>query len=113
MLNAEVALQLDDEVVPVRVKNRALVSEGKIVGRYGANPILNCMIYEVELLGGQVKNYAANVVTENIISQIDYKEYSATLVNSNVDYKIDDSEVDTEDKYIVTRIGKHGLRKTS
>ena len=49
MLNVEVELQLDEKVVSGRVKWQALVPEGKIVGSYNENPMLNYMIYEVEL----------------------------------------------------------------
>ena len=49
MLNVEVAIQLDEKFVSGQVKQKALVPEGKIVGRYYANTMLNHIIYEVEL----------------------------------------------------------------
>ena len=49
MLNVEVAIQLDEKFVSGQVKQKALVPEGKIVGRYHANTMLNHIIYEVEL----------------------------------------------------------------
>ena len=38
------------------------------------------MIYEVDLTGGRVKDYAANVIDKNIFSQVDDKGYSVTIV---------------------------------
>ena len=46
MLNGEVALQLNKNVVAGQVKQRALIPEGKIVGKYYYNPMVNSMIYE-------------------------------------------------------------------
>ena len=81
MLNGEVALQLNKNVVAGQVKQRALIPEGKIVGKYDYNPMVNSMIYEVEFPDSQVKDYAENFIANNILSQVDYKGYSVTLVN--------------------------------
>ena len=106
MLNAKVVLQLYGNFVAGRVKQQVLVPEGKIVGRYDANHILSSMIYEVELLDGQVNYYVANVIVENMLSQVDYKVYSVTLVYSIVAYKRKDSAVDKYITYVVTRRGQ-------
>ena len=99
MINVKVELQLDEKVVSGKVKHRLLAPEDNMAGRYDANPMLNSMIYEGEFPDGQVKDYAANVITENMISQIYDKGYSVTLIDSIVYYKRDDSEVDKNDKY--------------
>ena len=58
-----------------------LVPECKIVRRYDANHMLNSTIYEVELPDVQVKDYAANIIAKNMLSQYDDKGYSVTLIN--------------------------------
>ena len=63
-----------------------LVPEGKIVGGYNTNPMLNYMIYEVYFPRGQVKEYETKVITKNMLSQVDNKGYSFTIVDSIVDY---------------------------
>ena len=50
------------------MKQQALEPEGKIFVRYDANPIKNSMIYEVELPGDQMKYYAVNVISKNMLS---------------------------------------------
>ena len=60
LINAEVQLQLEDEMVLGTVKRRALGPDGTSVGTYDENPYLNSMVYEVEFPDGQTKEYAAN-----------------------------------------------------
>ena len=68
MLNTKVSLQLYKIVVAGQVKWQRLLTEGKIFGRYNDSPMLNDMIYEVELPDVQVKDYAANIITANMLS---------------------------------------------
>ena len=42
-----------------KVKRRAIGPDGKVIGLYDENPIMNFIIYEVEFPDGQVKEYAA------------------------------------------------------
>ena len=80
ILNVDLALQLDEKVVAGRVKRQSLGLEGKIVGRYDDNPTMKYMIYEVGFPYGQVKDYAVNTIIENVLSQVDDKGYSVTLI---------------------------------
>ena len=48
--------------------------------------MLNYMIYEVYFPRGQVKEYETKVITKNMLSQVDNKGYSFTIVDSIVDY---------------------------
>ena len=55
------------------MKHLELVTYVNIVGGYNYNPFLNSMIYEVELPDAQVKNYAGNIIAENMLSEVDDK----------------------------------------
>ena len=81
MLNAKVALQPYYKFVAGRAKQRELGPEGNIVGRYDASHMMKSMIYEVDFPDGQVKDYAVNVIAENMLSQVDEKGYIITLIN--------------------------------
>eukprot|EP00957_Ditylum_brightwellii_P081433 6194205-Ditylum_brightwellii.AAC.1 len=52
--------------------------------------MMNMMIYNVEFSDGQVREYAANIITENMLTQVDTDGYTKTLMDSIVDYKKDD-----------------------
>ena len=70
LINAEILLQLDDKMVMKKVQGWSLGDNGKVMGSYDDNPILNS-IDDVEFPDGQVKEYAANILAENMLSQVD------------------------------------------
>ena len=43
--------------------------------------MLNYIIYELEFHDGQVKYYATNVITDNMLSNVDEEGHSVTIVN--------------------------------
>ena len=55
LLNAEVQLQLDNEIALGKVVHQALGPEGIVVRKYNNNPILNSMTYKVEFIDGEVR----------------------------------------------------------
>ena len=58
---------------------RSIGPSGKLAGVYDTNPRQNTMVYEVEFPDGQVKEYAANILAESILSQIDCEGFSTVL----------------------------------
>eukprot|EP00957_Ditylum_brightwellii_P093901 7150663-Ditylum_brightwellii.AAC.1 len=73
IINAEVQLHLQDHIATSKVKRRALGPNGRTACSYNDNPMLNSTVYEVEFPDGEVKEYAANVIAENILMQVGYK----------------------------------------
>eukprot|EP00957_Ditylum_brightwellii_P174369 13275884-Ditylum_brightwellii.AAC.1 len=53
--------------------------------------MMNTMIYDVEFPDGQVREYAASIIAENMLTQVDSDGYTKTLVESIVDYKKDEA----------------------
>jgi hypothetical protein len=114
LINAEVQLQLGDDITSARVSKRATGSDGKTVGTYNDNPILNSIVYEVEFPDGQVKEYSANTIAENMLTQVDSDGFTLTLMEGIVDYRKDEeTAVSKQDMYVVTRRGQKRLRKTT
>ena len=54
------------------------------------NPAHNSMVYEVEFPDREVREYTANVIAENMLSQVDHEGYSTTLMAGIIDYKKDE-----------------------
>ena len=50
---------------------RTIKSNGNIIGTFYENIVLNLLVYDVEFLEGAVKHYAANVIDENVLSQVE------------------------------------------
>ena len=73
------ALQIDSEVKKGKVVRRATGPDGKVTGTHEDNPILNTVLYDVEFPDGQVREYAANVIAENMLTQVDSDRFTLTI----------------------------------
>lgn len=118
MLQAEIVLNKDSHMGPTVsrgiVARRALSPSGKTTGTYDPNPILNTMQYEVEFDDGTMCEYAANVIAENMVNQIDMEGFTVRMLESIVDHKRDhDVAVPKEKGYVVTKRGNRRKRKTT
>ena len=114
LINAEIMLQHDNEVMKGKVKGRSISDDGRVTGTYDDNPILNSIVYDVEFPDGQIKEYAANILAENMLAQVDLDGHTTLLLKEIVDYKMDPTKaVPITDKYLVTPSGKRRHRKTT
>ena len=86
IINAEVQLQLGEEMVNGKVIQRTIGPHGQVTGTYDNNPFLNSIIYDVEFPDGQVKEYAANIIAENMSTQVDSDGMSTTLMEAIEDH---------------------------
>ena len=114
IIHSEVALQLGESISTGKVTKRALGPDGRTAGTYDDNPMLNSIVYEVEFPDGQVKEYAANIIAENMLTQVDSDGYSTTILKAIIDYRKDEAvAVPKADKYVYTSSGQKRLRKTT
>ena len=114
LLNAQVSLPDGDKDVIGKVIQRSIGPDGKITGVYDDNPMLNSIIYDVELPDGQLKEYAANVIAENMLTQVDSDGYSTTMMKGIVDFSKDEAvAVPKSEGMISTKRGHRRLRKTT
>ena len=54
-----------------KISRRILDEDGKLVGKYSNNPMLNTLMYDVEFPDGATKPYAVNMIAENIHNSVD------------------------------------------
>ena len=114
IINAEVQLQLGEEMVTGKVIQRTIGPDGQVTGTYDNNPFLNSIIYDVEFPDGQVKEYAANIIAENMSTQVDSDGMSTTLMEAIVDHRRDDEKaLQHHEKYVQTKNGRRHLRETT
>ena len=74
---------------------------------------MNSVIYDVEFPDGQVKEHAANVIAENMLSRVDKDGFSNMMLESIVSWKKDESAVDKADKCVVIGNSQRRLRKST
>ena len=114
IINAEVMLQNGDKLQSAKVLQRSIGPDGTIEGRYNDNPVLNSIIYDVEFPDGTIKEYSANVIAENMLSQVDSDGFSMTVMEGIINHQMDETTaVHKDDRYIVTPSGQRRLRKTT
>ena len=71
LINAEVLLDDGDSAALARVVCQAVDSDGKVIGKWDSNPILNTLVYECEFNDGTIKEYAENIIAFNIYEEGD------------------------------------------
>ena len=76
-----------------RVIGRLVDPEGCTVGTYNDNPILNTLVYDVSFPDGEVKEYSANVIAENMLQQVDSEGFHLNTFDSILDCVKDDDAV--------------------
>jgi hypothetical protein len=114
LINAEIILQQGDKLQLGKVKRRSIDDNGKTIGTYSDNPIMNSIVYEVEFPDGELREYAANILEGNMLSQVDHEGHNIMLMRDIIDYEKDEAmAVPIEDKYLSTMSGQRRLRKTT
>jgi hypothetical protein len=86
---------------------RAKDGNDRPIGKYYQNPPLDTRIFEVEFSDGQVLEYAANVIAENLYSQVDEEGPHQVMLDEIVNHKSDKSAVLPEDGYITLKGRRH------
>ena len=69
-----------------KVTQRTIGPDGQVTRIYDNNPYLSSIIYDVEIPYAQVKEYAANIIAENMLSHVDSDGMSTTLMEAIVDH---------------------------
>ena len=113
LIHAEVHLPQGEEMRAAKVKKRSRNEDGEIVGTYDDNPILNTLVYDVEFPDGEVREYAANIIAENMYAQVDASGFAHTMLDSILDYSKDGNAVEKEDQYVTTKRGRRRQRCSS
>jgi hypothetical protein len=70
-LTAQVLLPHGGEASKATVVCRKRDHDGRLIGKRHANPLLDNRLYEVEFPDGTTKAASANLIAENLLSQVD------------------------------------------
>ena len=113
LIHAEVVMPKGENNLLAKVIGRSKAEDGNTIGTYDENLMLNTLVHDVQFPDGTVKEYSANVIAENLYSQVDSNGHSHTLLESILDYKKDKSAVDKADLYVTTKSGRRRMRKST
>ena len=112
-LNAELILPQGDRMVKGKVLKRKRGDDGAPVGVRNSNPIIDTRVYEVGFSDGSTAEYAANVIAENMFSQVDSEGRQFMLLEEIVDHKSDHSALRIENGFHVAKNGNKRAKKTT
>ena len=96
-----------------RVIGQSRDKEGKTIRTFNQNPILNMKVYNVMFPDGSVSQYAANIISENIYSQIDEDRYPYQLLECILDHRKDGRAVPKSERYMVSKNGNKARKQTT
>ena len=113
LINAEVLLRKDVSSAIAQAVRCAIDSNGKVIGKWDLNPVLNTLVYECKFNDGTIKEYAANMIASNIYEEGDADVLSSSLFHQIVDHKSTGEAIKMKDKYIITRTGTRQMRQTT
>jgi hypothetical protein len=86
---------------------------GSPVGQAHSNPILDTHEYEVEFTDGAREIYMANMIAENMNSQVDEEGQQYTLMSEIIDHKSDGKALSKDDGFYLDCYGKQQPRMTT
>ena len=90
-----------------KVKRQKRKLDGTLKGMAHLNPILDTWTYEVEFPDGQIAEYSANIIVENMYAQCDTEGNQYLLLKEIVNWKKDDSATSPADMYATCGVHKH------
>jgi hypothetical protein len=110
----QLLLDAGGEQLQARVIKRSRGPDGKTIGQYHANPIFDTRAYLVELADGTVDEYTANVIAENLYSQVDDEGHSHLLLMREIfDHRKDGTALSQQNGFTVSRNGNRVPKRTT
>ena len=113
LIHSEIHLPQGEEMRAAKVLRRSRNEDGEIVGTHNENPLMNTLVYDVEFPDGEVREYSANILAENMYAQVDADGHTHTMLDSIIDYSKDGNAVSKEDGYVITKRGRKRRRMTT
>ena len=86
---------------------------GNIIGTFDTNPLLITMIYDVEFMDGNIREFGGNIIAENMYSQVDNDGYYRSILESIIDFRKNTKAISKDNMHIMTKSGQRRLRKST
>jgi hypothetical protein len=112
-LMAEVLLPNMGTVTKARVIGCKRDSDGNPVRRRNSNLILDMREYKVEFADGAMDVFTANMIAENLFSQVNLEGNSYLVMSEIADHKSDGSAIKKDDGMEVTSNGREHPKRTT
>jgi hypothetical protein len=111
-IGAQLMIPLPDGRMQGTITKRAKDNDGNPIGRRHDNYLLDTRRYEVQLANGTSDEYYANVIAENLFSQVDSEGNQYVLMKEISDHRQDETAVPISDGWITMKNGRKSRKKT-
>jgi hypothetical protein len=81
-------------------------------GTKNDNPILDTRVYQVKFPDGEIAEYAANVIVENMYAQCDPNGNQYMIMDGIIDHKVGPQAIKCDDQFVMVN-GRQHYRKTT
>jgi hypothetical protein len=112
-LTAEVLLPNGGEITKATVIARKRDRDGNPVGKRHENPLLDTREYEVEFPDGSSDVFTANLIAENMFSQVDAEGNSFSVMSEIIDHRKNGHAVSKDDGFVEMPNGTRKPRRTT
>ena len=103
----------EGQLLHARVKRRAVDNDGKPLGVASSNPITDTRLYEIEYMDGSAEVVPANVIAENIMSQVDEEGNRQLMIDEIIDHRSNQDALTHEHAFYTTSTGRSTRRRTT
>ena len=91
--------------VLARVKDLKRDHDGSLIGKTHSKPILNTSVYNVETPNGNLQEYTANVIAENLWKHVDDDSYNDENLYEIIGHRKNDDAIDEANGFYETKTG--------
>ena len=91
-----------------RVKDRKRDHDGVLIGKSHDNPVLNTAVYNIETPDGNIHEYTANVIAQNLWNQVDDDGYNYNSLYEVIGHRRNDDAISQEAGFFET---SNGIRR--
>ena len=113
LISAEVLLPHQNKLQLGRVTKRSKGDDGLPIGTHHSNPMLNTATYDVTFADNSVANFGANVIAQNIYSQVDQHGHSERVLDKITAHSKNASAVKKPNMFIYTKSGQKRHRRST
>ena len=114
-INMEIGLPRgpDNELHMAVVKKRRTDEDGNHIGVAHSNPICDTRLYDVTFSDGHTESIAANVIAENILTQVDSEGHRQLLLDEIIDHRVLPNAITKDNALITTPSGAQRRKLTT
>ena len=112
-IHTQLLLNVGNEKLQGRVTQRVRAPGGSKKGKLHKNPMFDTPAYLVEFSDGSVSKYTANIIAENIYSQVDQEGRSFAILREICGHKHDRTAIPKGEGFHTSHNGNRSPKKTT